>query len=118
MEKPIGYKFFVHLWSLDCPILISAKRDSDFCDTCTVLKDQLLLWTSRDSASSVRKALNIRREKAGIEFKTYKTMASMEKAADGSLIRHYAFDFSEIIRLPQSVLLQLGNEMYSAARRK
>lgn len=65
LAKPAGYNFFIHLWYLYCPTLKIAERVSEFCDTCTALSDQLLLWTSRGVASY---ALNNYSEKAEVEF--------------------------------------------------
>lgn len=98
-EEPLNYKSFCKVWHTNFPTLKIMKIGSDFCDTCTKLKNQIEHSTS-DLKDALSNALNIHRKIAKEEFLNYRKVQNSirDRPSDGTI--HIIIDFAEKVLLP------------------
>lgn len=107
-ESPISYNLFIRYWDEDFSLLRIGKSGSDFCDQCTLLKNELKKYSLTDIRRNALKEKYDRHiNEAQKEFLNYKSVMEEAKKSDHTILRHFVFDFTEKVLLPK-ILNQPG----------
>ena len=101
---PIHYNLFSRYWDADMPTLRIATLGSDFCDTCTTLKNTLSnLRKAYVRYKTTKDALMDHLEEAKTEFLYYRKFQKECKENLVGEVYHLVFDFAEKVLLPKLV---------------
>ena len=99
---PVHFNLFIRYWAVDMPTLHIASLGSDFCDTCTTLKNSLESLEESDIRyDTTREVLQRHLHDSKSEFHTYKACQNECNSARSGNVNHFVFDFAEKVLLPK-----------------
>ena len=106
-DSPLHKDSFCRAWKKFMPTLKILNSGSDFCDTCTEMKNIADNMKDPTTKEIMEKARQKHRDEASTEFKLYREIQSKVKQIPVGNDIHLIFDFAEKILLP-SLLKQPG----------
>jgi len=103
---PISFNLFIRYWKEDMPTLRIAITGTDFCDTCTTLKNAIAVLNPNDIRHENNNSILRQHVKEAVtEFKYYKRCQQVCNNKQGD--NHLIFDFAEKV-LPPKLQKQPG----------
>jgi len=99
---PVSYNLFTRYWKEVMPTLRIAACGSDFCDTCTTLKNTMAAVDATDPRyDSSKQYIEKHRREAKTEFQFYKNCQKTAALPGNTSNIHLVFDFAEKVLLPR-----------------
>lgn len=97
--ESLPFRSFLKVWRQRFPILRIARFGTDFCDTCTHLRNQFLTTLPVDARDIIVKGLQQHRQHTFRKYKRYKEIEQqLNSPSSGSA--HLTFGFAEKLSLP------------------
>lgn len=98
--EPLVFRSFLKVWRQKYPTLRMRQTGTDFCDTCTELKNHIYLLESGEKRETLIEARRMHREKASQEYKVYLELSDKGRSTPAQSDVHVTFDFAEKVLLP------------------
>ena len=99
-EAPASYKTFCKIWLQHLPYLRIAPRGTDFCDTCTIMREKIDHEADEIFKNILISAYEQHRSEAKIEFENYLSIQNEARKNTEETYLHLVFDFAEKRLLP------------------